>query len=756
MAKKRLTDMPSAKAVKQYLAQNKFDLAAEEARKLMGFAPSAATAELLREALFALASSCADRKQFADFNRLALELEPHCRAAGTESILALGRLLLRGMQISEVNRLIGELGDPEATALRGELADYFIRAKHSTSLLEEWKPAYGTFQKALQLYEAKKDDDARVALNDIGLGTPFLEWKIWLRGLLAWGEQDVGRALENWSRLNPKRLPYQLMAPLRAHADANWLLDQPALRDQLLQQYARLGHGGLGGQLRELRPQLAGRIGLAKSFKMAEAFLPRLKALHPTLVPRLANIFYHSMQRRGEPADLDRFFKVFGRMPDDPNFDKLSAISFEQAEESERALVLWQRHIDWLQKEAKWPALLKRQAIAVIYRTMANIVGRNDDLDKVDELDTYDDPFYLPAKKSKSKKPGGKVPLTPLDYLKHALEFAPDWEVAAAELLKDYLHADRLAEACTFAEQFLAANPNAMTVSRAYIDVLMTKFDHAGALVQLRRLRKANPFDAMIREMLTECTLHCMYLFVQDAAFEKALALFAEEPELLQGESPTKTTHLLYALHKKRKQTAEAEAEFQKIEPTRLLDAFLLMANAQLFKAKPAEKSAATKAYKASLADAPSVDDILLLYDAYTFFQLGGIDFTGLKTSQSGIATAMLNAGSDPKVTEDEGILLIAQVAALTTLPKFEKLAQALGKRFPKNPIFKLCIVETWLTKNPEKRVPYKIVQLLRQAKNLVRDSTDPKYKLLEERIDELNEQFDPFADMRRLFDGFL
>ena len=317
-------------------------------------------------------------------------------------------------------------------------------------------------------------------------------------------------------------------------------------------------------------------------------------------------------------------------------------------------------------------------------------------------------------------------------------------------------HADRLAEACTFAEQFLAANPNAITVIRAYIDVLMTKLDHEGALTQLRQLRKANPFDATIRAMLAECLLNCMYLFVREADFEKVLALYELERELLQSESPTMTTHLLYAVHTKRKQTAEAEAEFQKIVPTQLLDSFLLLANAQLFKAKPAEKSAATKAYKAILANAPRMDDILLLFDAFTFFRMGGFDFTGLKTLQSAIVASMLNAGNDPNVTEDHGILLIAKAVGLTTLPKFEKLAQTLGKRFPKNPIFKLCIVETWLTKNPEKRVPYKITQLLRQAKNLVHDSTDPKYKMLEERIDELNEQFDPFADMRRLFDGFL
>ena len=750
MAKKRLTDVPSAKSVKQLLAQRKFELAAEEARKLAGFAPGAATAELLRECLFALADSSAERKQYADFNRVSKELEPLCLAAGSVSIRALGRLYLRGLQPGEVKSLIGKLTDAElAGGLRGDLADYFVRTRYTAAIPEEWQPAYAALQTALQHYDAKRDDDAREALNAIGLGSPFLEWKVWLRGLLAWGAEDAGRALENWARLNPQRLPYRLAAPLRSQADAAWLADQPALKEQIRAQYQRLATGGLAGQLRSLRPELAGRTGLAKALKLAEGLLPRLKETHPALVPKLIHVFYHTLLKRGEPGDLDRFVKVFGRVPDDPSFFKLSAQIFEGIDDLGQALQMWASYVDWCEGAAKWPPLLKKQAVAIIYRTMAGIAR---DFDKF-EFDVADN-FFAPLRKAKPKKPAAPVP-KPSEFLRKALEAVPDWEPAASDLMAAYDDEKSTPAAAAFAEKFLAANPDAMGVRLAYVDVLMARGDYAGSLEQLAPLRKANPFDAEIRGKVVDCVLYCIYLLAIDDHCNAAASLLKEESELLASESPAVTLHLRYSLFGKLKRAAEAEAEIRKIVPTSLVHSFLLNANAQIFKAKPAVKSAAGKAYKAALAADPAPDEVISLFYAYRFFRGGRIEFTGQKAMLKGIVDAMLAAGANPALTEPLAVELIARLGPLMTAPKMEKLAAALGKRFPKHPLFPLCIVELWAETHDSSRAPYKIVNLLRKAKELVRNTSDPAHKVLEARIDDLSEQLDPYATLRNMFDGF-
>ena len=746
MAKKRLTDVPTAKAVKQLLALRKFDQAAAEARKLVGFAPGAATSELLRECLFAIAGACAESKQFADFNRVAQELEPLCLAAGPEAIRSLARLLLRGLQPGEVYRLSGALADPAtATALRGDLADHFVRARSANALPDDWKAAFAAILSALQHYDAKRDDDSREALSAIGLGSPFLEWKVWLRGLLAWGADDTVRALENWSRLNPERLPYRLAAPLRASADATWLADQPPLRERIHSQYQRLISGGLAGQLLQLRPELAGRRGMTKAIKMAEGLLPALKAKHPQLVPHLMNAFYATMQKRAEPEDLDKFIRVFGRMPDDPNFYKLSAQIYDGVGEVELSMKRWSDYIDWLRDGAKWPPLLKAQAIASLYRTMARLAADLDDL----EPDAAD--LFASPKKAKPKAP----PLKPSLYLLKALEATPDWEPAAADLMVAYLDEENAPAAAAFAEKFLAANPGAAGVGRTYVGVLMAQRDYAGALEQLAPLRKANPFDADIRGLAVDCVFYCIYHFAIEADWEIPEAMLVAERELLESESAVMTSHLRYAYYKKRKRTAEADAEFQKIDPVCLIQAFLLLANAQTFRAKPAEKSAATKGYKAALAAGASAGEVLALFNGYEFFIKGGIEFTGQKPLLKGIVDAMLATVGDTALTEDQAVELTTTLGPLTTAPKFEKFATALGKRFPNHPLFALAIVELWAAKQTSGRAPYKIVNLLRKARELVKKATDPKYKVFEERIDELNEQLDPFSTLRNMFDSF-
>ena len=210
-----------------------------------------------------------------------------------------------------------------------------------------------------------------------------------------------------------------------------------------------------------------------------------------------------------------------------------------------------------------------------------------------------------------------------------------------------------------------------------------------------------------------------------------------------------------YAYYKRRKRTAEADAEFQKIDPVCLIQAFLLLANAQTFRAKPAEKSAATKGYKAALAAGASAGEVLALFNGYEFFIQGGIEFTGQKPLLKGIVDAMLATVGDPALTEDQAVELTTTLGPLTTAPKFEKFATALGKRFPNHPLFALAIVELWAAKQTSGRAPYKIVNLLLKARELVKKATDPKYKVFEERIDELNEQLDPFSTLRNMFDSF-
>ena len=59
-------------------------------------------------------------------------------------------------------------------------------------------------------------------LQGIGLRSPFLEWKLLLRGFQAYYANDDARAMENWQRSAPDRLPARLAAPFRFKIDAGF------------------------------------------------------------------------------------------------------------------------------------------------------------------------------------------------------------------------------------------------------------------------------------------------------------------------------------------------------------------------------------------------------------------------------------------------------------------------------------------------------------------------------------------------------
>src|ERR1043165_4093010 len=79
-------------------------------------------------------------------------------------------------------------------------------AAGKAALPAELQAGFDAILAAFRHYEAGRDDEARTLLQSIGLQSPFLEWKILLRGLMAYVARDNARALENWQRLDPARL----------------------------------------------------------------------------------------------------------------------------------------------------------------------------------------------------------------------------------------------------------------------------------------------------------------------------------------------------------------------------------------------------------------------------------------------------------------------------------------------------------------------------------------------------------------------
>ena len=173
---------------------------------------------------------------------------------------------------------------------------------------------HAAFDLILQAFahsEAGRDEDARAALQGIGLQSPFLEWKVLLRGLLAYYAKDDARALENWQRLNQERLPYRLSATLRAGIDPAFLQSQSAAAKKSLQAKMAQQQGGTAAPILSELGKLLAKENLVPAFRKAEQAVPLLRREHPQILPRLAQCFAWAILDHGEPDDFPRYLRAF-------------------------------------------------------------------------------------------------------------------------------------------------------------------------------------------------------------------------------------------------------------------------------------------------------------------------------------------------------------------------------------------------------------------------------------------------------------
>ena len=282
-------------------------------------------------------------------------------------------------------------------------ADRAVRLKSRAGLTIEERGQLDAVLAAFAHYEAGDDAAARESLGAIGLRSPFLEWRVLLRGLMGYSAGDSPRALENWARLDPTRLPAKLALPFRAGLDdaLGGSLVQPE-RDSLLARFRQWQADPLRDSLLGVRQLLGQSNGVSAALKRLAPLVPQLKERAPEALPALARALLLAIRRQGSSGDLAGYKKLFGAPADDPKFDRLHALAHEEYGPPSAAA----RH--WLAYEAflaagppGWPADLLTRARATVL-TRAGDQLEADYLARDGGIGAYRralelDPAYAPA-----------------------------------------------------------------------------------------------------------------------------------------------------------------------------------------------------------------------------------------------------------------------------------------------------------------------------------------------------------------------
>jgi tetratricopeptide (TPR) repeat protein len=519
-------------------------------------------------------------------------------------------------------------GAPSPAAL-ARLADAAFLAEKGgrASLPPDMQLDYDRIVTAFKQVESGQDEEAKNTLQLIGLRSPFLEWKLLLRGLQAYYQNDDDRARDNWQRLDPQRLAARLAAPFRSVIDSTYRDAQPpATRDALRRQFDWLQGPSAVSQLRSLRTALADQESLAPAFRLAEAVVPALRQEAPHLVPRLANCMYWAIFNTG-PNELPRFKRVFGPPPDDPHFYRLTALAMDRGGELTGAHDYWQRlEREIAQHPEKWSADQSNLARALVWLRMAENAASIPSPEKRAKL-----PRFL---RELDRMPEQLVPGAEACF-KKSLELAPDLLEAHVGRFQYYLQNEHPDKAIKAGRKLLEQFPDHVQTIEELAEVYEHQGEHAEQLQLLKEALQHNPLDRDLSDRVANAHLACARDEAVKSHFDQARAHYESAVGLADPSRHGFIACCRAACELKAGDQTRADellGEARAKAPGEMLVTYTLLVEGIRVKLPGTLKTRFTREFNDLVADKPTAELARALLDYLVHLQATGVEYHGRKT----------------------------------------------------------------------------------------------------------------------------
>jgi tetratricopeptide (TPR) repeat protein len=732
--------------------EGRFQQALDLAKQLHKYEPSPAHLELLKEVYLGRSRQLRGQGQLRDALTV-LHVAQHLDETTPAWLERLAEEMALCGEVRQTLALIEQLPDSAAAnrivALAADAAvqqDAAGRAALPPPLQADFDRIVLAFRQA----ESSQDEEARQTLQGIGLRSPFLEWKLLLRGLQAyWHNEDV-RALENWQRLSPERVPARLAAPFRFQIDPAFRAAQPPTTQNALQkQLDRFQGSTLLSHLRTLRATLADKNKMPSAFRQAEALLPALRQEAPHLLPRLAACFYWAILETG-PDDVLRYQRVFGKPPDDPNFHRLYALGYEKAEDLGEAHLRWQQYEREIANHPeKWPGGQADHARALIWQRMGENAAslpeprrgqprRGFDLFGEDDLDAPLDPS---AEKCFQK----------------SLELAPDQLETHEALVRHHREAKREGKAEKAARQLLKHFPDHVPTLEMLSDLRRKRGQFTEALALARQALQGNPLDRSMRRKVSDTHLLLARERVEGGDFDDARQEFQAALDLSGGQDGSIILAHWAACEFKAGDAAKAEDLLQQAlarSPAVVGIAYLLLTEVLRLKLDRALKTRFEKDFKDGLS-VPSQASAVFLTRILAGVHAGGRNYIGQKGHTQKVLS-YIHKARDLDFEETQLEELCRNLLDLEAYPRARRFANIGERQYPQNPFFPYLHALAWIRAEGRRIRPYQVVPMLQNAQRLARARPPDEHRdrLLAD-IAKLLHELNPFdlEFLGRLFD---
>lgn len=643
----------------------------------------------------------------------------------------------------------GSARKPEPPAAADTPLDAAVRLKDPQRAPEEHRDAVRAVLKAFAEYAEGRDDSAREALNAVGMKSPLLDWKLLLRGLIAYSTSDDARALDNWTRLDAVRLPARLALPFRLRLDpAFGATLGPTAASTARTNVLKLEGDAVAQRFAELQQTLGRDQPMTKAFAAVERLVPLLRTNRPDLIPRLAKVVYWAVQRFGEPTDVPKYVRILGKPPDDPDFHRLNAMNYERGSPAE-AVAYWLKYEKWLAGSPAGvaPATAKQVRVLVLRQ-----VGRITELLATKNLAGFGSPAFddifaqmFGGKGPKIHAAVRQVPAeSPTVFWKRALALDPANELVATDLIDYHQDRDEIAQATAAAAEFLTHAPHSLAVlNKAVVLALMAR-DPAAALARLQQAHALNPLDAEIRAKMGLAYFGVVRQALAAAKPAEALARLDAAREFGGPKAAEQVARAVLALKANDAAAAKAHEEAAFADPKEAFSVGLMFAaDAALAKLKPALKKPfdvrLAAIFTAPLPPGTGVAAAVGMLRTASLYLLSGQAYRGQPTHLKKIHDLLLKTvQADADSPAAEFAVACAHLKAGRFVKELEKFADALSKRFVTDPFFPLYAAEAvWGQATAAHRPPAyrKLDAYARKAERLARNKTPEVRRQVAERL---------------------
>lgn len=556
------------------------------------------------------------------------------------------------------------------------------------------RPAFEAILAAFQHYEAGRDDDARESLQSIALASPFLEWKLLLRGLIAFSAGDNNRALENWSRLSVERRPARLIAPVRFAIDPAFQAAQPPKNHQALRhQFDRL-FGPMLSRFLALQASL-GRGRYAEALRESESLITQVKREWPEAVDQLVECLHSALVNQVHSRELSRIRKLLPAPTYDPNSSRFQALSAEIGGEFSRANRHWANYIETIDRDPSWPAEDRPRAQALIWCRMAQLADSTCLNGQNPQLSTED--CYLRASK-----------------------LAPDLLEPLEQLFLMYKQRGRFAQAIALGKQIVGKFPVHAATLESLAELCHDKGEFGDAYTFAKRALDVNPLNKLLRRRFRDLRVFKARALCKFGDWPKAREELEEANKLSDGAGSALQICALGAAtafkvgddELAQRRASEAAA----IDP--IAGNFALLVEAARFKHSKSIKSDFERQFIDALTQSLSARSASLLAQVHQSIATDG-SYLGAKGHEKKIR-AYLDAVIADNPDEADLQELCGALISPTWMRQLRKAAAQGQKRFPRNPHFPYFEATALCEADGRKAIPiWRVESLLENSRRL-------------------------------------